>query len=199
MIRSTHPVIGIAESDTEHLGGEELWSCTSGFGTKTSSGVRGIATAGHCNNNSQTDDGDNLTFKAEHESTHGDFQWHTGPDAEGDDFYAGDLSVLETDRRDVSSIGSPVVGQALCRNGKTSYQDCQEVRKLNVCKGSICNLVQMGEHLSADGDSGGPVYWVYTAYGIHHGAMYDPWPFSREVFSRADRIDDALGINIATD
>lgn len=34
----------------------------------------------------------------------------------------------------------------------------------------------------------------------HRGKIYDPfWPFAREVFSRADRIDDALGIDIATD
>ena len=73
------------------------------------------------------------------------------------------------------------------------------MRKLNHCNGSNCNLVQMRSHLSASGDSGGPVYWGNTAYGLHQGKAYDPWPFSRGVFSRADRIDDALGISIATD
>lgn len=44
------------------------------------------------------------------------------------------------------------------------------------------------------------MYWGNTAYGLHQGWIYDPfWPFDREVFSRADRIDDALGIYIATD
>ena len=196
--RSITPVVGGNESSSEHLGGEALSTCTSGFGTKTSSGVRGIATAGHCPD-SQSDDGFALTFKDDYEGTHGDFQWHTGPKPERDDFYSGNSSSTEVNRRDVSSVGSPVVGQSLCRNGKTSHKDCQEVRKLNVCSGSVCNLVEMGAHLSAGGDSGGPVFWGNTAYGIHKGYVYDPfWPFDREVFSRADRIDNALGIFIAT-
>lgn len=196
--RSITPVVGGDESSSEHLGGEALSTCTSGFGTKTSSGVRGIATAGHCGN-SQSDDGFALTFKDDYEGTHGDFQWHTAPKPERDDFYSGNSSSTEVNRRDVSSVGSPVVGQSLCRNGKTSHKDCQEVRKLNVCSGSVCNLVEMGAHLSAGGDSGGPVFWGNTAYGIHKGYVYDPfWPFDREVFSRADRIDNALGIFIAT-
>ena len=68
-------------------------------------------------------------------------------------------------------------------------------------KDNFCNLVQMGARLSADGDSGGPVYWGSTAYGLHQGWMWDPvWPFTRDVFSRADRIDDALGyVYIATE
>lgn len=99
----------------------------------------------------------------------------------------------------MSSVGSPVVGQSLCRNGKVSYKDCQEVRRLDVCAGSRCHLVEMGAHLSADGDSGGPVYWGNTAYGIHQGWVWDPLPpFDGEVFSRADRIDDAIGTFIAT-
>lgn len=196
--RSASKVVGGTESNSEHLGGEALSTCTSGFGTETSSGVRGIATAGHCGN-SQSDDGFALTFKDDYEGTHGDFQWHTGPKPERDDSYSGNSSSTEVNLRDVSSVGSPVVGQSLCRNGKTSHKDCQEVRKLNVCSGSVCNLVEMGAHLSAGGDSGAPVFWGNTAYGIHRGWIYDPfWPFDREVFSRADRIDNAFGIFIAT-
>ena len=198
VVQSDHPVLGVAESSTEHLGGESLSSCTSGFGTKDSSGVRGISTAGHCGD-SQRDDGSSLTFQDDYEDTHGDFQWHTGSQIHTDDFWAGNNSSNEVDSRDVSSIGAPTVGQSLCRNGKTSYKDCQKVRKLNYCYGDYCNLVQMGSHLSAVGDSGGPVYWGNTAYGLHHVKVIDPWPFPREAFSRADRIDDALDISIATD
>ena len=199
LLRSDRQFISGSESNSEHLGGEALSTCTSGFGTVSSSGIRGISTAGHCQD-SQTDDGSDLTYQTEHIGAEGDFQWHTGSEQEDDEFYAGDDSSTETERRDVSSVGSPIVGQSLCRNGKTSYKNCQEVRKLDVCSGDVCHLVQMGEHLSADGDSGGPVYWVNTAYGIHKGYMYDPvWPFSREVFSRADRMGYALaGIVIAT-
>ena len=197
--RSAHEVIGVTDSSTEHLGGEALSTCTSGFGTITSSQARGISTAGHCPN-SLTDDGTSLTVHGEHEGSHGDFQWHQGPDYDdhSNEFYAGSDSSSEVNKREVTSVGSPIVGQRLCRNGKVSNMDCQEVRKLNVCNGNRCSLVQMGERLSASGDSGGPVYDGNTAYGLHQGGMTDPWPFWRDLFSRADRIDDALGIFIAT-
>ncbi|MFA5056209.1 MAG: hypothetical protein WC562_08620 [Dehalococcoidia bacterium] len=197
VVRSNVQVISGTASSTEHLGGEALSDCTSGFGTM-SYGVRGICTAGHCSN-SQTDDGQNLTFQAEYQGVYGDFQWHTGPQNETDDFYAGSSSTLETDRRDVSWSGSPTVGQTLCRNGKTTYQSCQQVRKLNVCNGDVCNLVQMGENHISGGDSGGPVYWGNTDYGLNRGWMADPfWPFLREVFSRTDKMWYALGIQVAT-
>lgn len=193
VVRANSRVTGGVEA---HLGGESLTTCTSGFGTLSALGVRGIATAGHCNN-SQSDDGISLTYQAGHVGTHGDFQWHTGPQSELDNFFSGSSSATEVHQRDVSSVGSPFIGQSLCRNGKESHKDCQEVRKRNVCDGSVCNLVQMGAHLSTDGDSGAPVFWNNTAYGIHKGWVYDPWPFDREVFSRADRIDNALIIEIA--
>ncbi|HET7846919.1 MAG TPA: hypothetical protein VFL72_05455 [Acidimicrobiia bacterium] len=195
VVQSIREVTGGLDSSTEHLGGEDVTGCTSGFGTKTSSGVRGISTAGHCNN-SQTDDGASLTIQSAHEGTHGDFQWHTGPQAEGDDFYSGSTSSTEVTRRDVSSIGAPTVGQSLCRNGVTSHKDCQNVRKVNVCNLGVCNLVQMDTDLSAGGDSGGPVYFGNTAYGLHQGWMLDLSP--RDLFSRADRMDNAMPTSVAT-
>ncbi len=140
-----------------------------------------------------------MTFKAEHKGIYGDFQWHTGTQNAPDDFYSGNDSSTEVNRRDLVFVASPTLGQTLCRNGGVSHKNCQDVRKLDVCVGDFCNLVQMEEHLSMGGDSGGPVFWNYTAYGIHKGWMYDPiWPFDREIFSRADLIDEALGISIAT-
>ncbi|MGH8937232.1 MAG: hypothetical protein ACRDXD_13395 [Acidimicrobiia bacterium] len=198
VVRSNSRVLGDKTSGTEHLGGEALSTCTSGFGTKTSSGVRGISTAGHCDD-SQSDDGSSLTFKAGHEGEHGDFQWHTGPQAEPDDFYSGNSSSTEVNRRDVSGVGSPVVGQSLCQNGKTTHKSCKEVRKLDVCYGNACSLVQFGNRTVQSGDSGGSVFYSNTAYGLIYGWHYDPfWPYDRDLFSRADRIDNALGIFIAT-
>lgn len=197
------PVLSLGGDDSAsyHYGGEVLSGCTSGFATRASSptsGTRGIATAGHCNN-SQSDDGYALTFKAEHQSTHGDFQWHTGPQAYSNKFYAGSAITTETNLTSVTATAAPVVGQSLCKNGATNHASCQGVRKLAVCKDSRCNLVQMGARLAAPGDSGGPIYLGTKAYGIHQGWMYDPvWPFDRDLFSRADRIDNALGIWIAT-
>lgn len=73
------------------------------------------------------------------------------------------------------------------------------MRKKSVCSSGICKLAQLGSRLAAPGDSGGPVYSDRTAFGIHHGWMYDPvWPFDRDLFSKAKQIDDALGVYIAT-
>lgn len=196
VIRSRRAVLGGSDSSSEHLGGEAFSTCTSGFGTINSNGTKGTSTAGHCGN-SQSDDGVSLTFKNDYEGTHGDFQWHTGTQPNPDDFYAGSTSSTEVNLRDVVSIGSPAEGQSLCMNGKTTNAHCQEVRQLGVCHNGSCNLVQMGERQADGGDSGGPYYWGNTAYGLHKGWHYDPFaPFDRDLFSRADRIDDALGISI---
>jgi streptogrisin C len=73
------------------------------------------------------------------------------------------------------------------------------VRKVGVCDGNVCNLVQMATHLTAGGDSGGPWFSGNTAYGVHRGFMWDPFaPFDRSVFSRLDRMFNALGILVAT-
>lgn len=159
--------------------------------------MRGIATAGHCGDD-QSYDGISLSFKAEHEGTYGDFQWPTGTGTHTGDFYAGNDSDNEANRRDLAFVAAQTVGQELCRNGSTSNKDCQEVRKLNVRRGIYCKLVEMQRRIAAGGDSGGPVFWNYTAYVLQHGWKYDPWPFDRDLFSRADLIDEALGISIAT-
>ena len=139
VVRSDHSVLSGKETGTEHLGGETISDCTSGFGTKNASGERGIATAGHCPN-SLTDDGLSLTLVEEHEGYFGDLQWHEGSGSHTDDFYSGHLTSHETHRRDVSSVQCPIVGQTLCRNGRISNRNCQEVRKLNICLGDVCNL-----------------------------------------------------------
>ena len=199
VVRSGYQLVwGYRNTGREHLGGGHLNGCTSGFGTEDSAGLRGVSTAGHCNN-SQGDDGAPLSFQDEHQGIHGDFQWHTGPGTHGNEFYAGSGSLTEVNRREVHSVGSPIVGQVLCRNGVVTHRTCQQVRKLHFCMEDLCNLVQMRSDLTEEGDSGGPVYWGNTAYGLLAGAVVDPWPFTREVFSRADRIDDALGVHIATD
>ena len=192
--------LGAADS---HYGGELLsgGSCTSGFTVRTTgatSGSRGIATAGHCPN-SLSDDGAALTFKGDYQGTYGDFQWHTGPQAIADDFYAGSTSTTETDLRDVSSmVNVPSVGQSLCTTGATNHKTCQQVRNTSVCNGSKCSLVEMGSRDRAPGDSGGPVYWGNAAYGFHEGYVWDPFqPFDRDVYSRADLIDNALGVYVA--
>lgn len=183
------------DSGSEHMGGETLGSCSSGFNVKVN-GVRGITTAAHCPDN-LSDDGDTLTFQDKHHGVYGDVQWHTGPDTMGHSFYAGSTSVHETNRRDVTGVGTAQVGDRLCRNGQISYQDCQEVRRINICAVWVCRLVSMQNYYAADGDSGSPVYFNHDAYGVHRGKTW--WGSWREIFSQAIYFDDAIsGMSIAT-
>lgn len=207
LVRFEGQELVIMESNNEHLGGEGVKiqgdnriQCTLSFGVKDSSGNRGILTAGHCLND-LIDDGHALVFEWQHVGQHGDFQWHTGPQSFSDDFYAGSSSQSEIYERDVLAIGSPRVGQYLCRNGALSYRDCQDVLDIGIRHGNVRNLVAMESHLSQNGDSGAPVYSGYTAYGVHRGAgvYLGAW---RELFSRADLVDEALafdGVYIVTD
>lgn len=112
----------------------------------------------------KSDDGDALIFKKQHRGSYGDFQRHRGHQTESDNFYAGDSNTTEANLRDVSAVGTPTVGQSLCKNGATNHASCQEVRSLNECNGDACSLVEMGARLAAGGDSGGPIYWNNTAY-----------------------------------
>ena len=186
--------LGGLDSGSEHMGGETLGSCTSGFNVKVN-GVRGIATAAHCPDN-LSDDGDALTFQDKHHGRFGDVQWHTGPDTMGHSFYAGSISVHETNQRHVTSVGTARIGDTLCRNGRISYQDCQEVRRINVCAVWVCRLVSMEHYYAADGDSGSPVFQGTEAFGVHRGKT---WNFGwREIFSQAIYFDDAIsGMSVA--
>lgn len=101
-------------------------------------------------------------------------------------------------RRDVSGWAFAVVGQVVCKNGKAAFRDCDTVMKRNVCAGFIyCRLVQTENQYTALGDSGGPWYYGYTAYGITMGYHWDPvWPFARSLFSEAGLMDNAPGVHI---
>lgn len=102
--------------------------------------------------------------------------------------------------RDVSSVGSRSVNSYVCRNGKTSFRDCQQVYKKYVCRSIYCNLVALDANLSNFGDSGGPLYWGNTAYGIQHGVLTINGT-ARELSSEALLIDEAIpgtGPHIAT-
>ncbi len=108
-------------------------------------------------------------------------------------------TTTEVNLRDVSNYSSPTLGQTLCLNGKTTHSHCAQVRKVSVCSNGACNLVQMSIRVSEDGDSGGPWYSGNVAYGIHKGWQCDPsWPFDRSIFTRVTRLDEGLGVVVAT-
>jgi hypothetical protein len=79
--------------------------CTSGFAVENSdTGTTGISTAGHCGpgvDRIREQDGDTYSTNgiSEHMGEWGDFEWHTTPHVEPDDFYIDDST-----RRDVQGV-----------------------------------------------------------------------------------------------
>jgi hypothetical protein len=144
--------------------------CTSGFTVIKNGTQRGITTAGHCGDTASMS-GVTLTFQDDYIGTWGDFQWHTAATHQ-DDFYAGSATQTQYDLRDVTGVGSPYVDQQLCKNGVATHRTCDFVFQLNACDDGACHLVAMDHRLAAPGDSGGPVYWGNTAYGLHQGHEY---------------------------
>ena len=157
------------DSGSKHMGGEILKhrydgiQCTSGFGVIDSSGTRGVATAGHCEDEDGDedlyDDGDELDHENEHIGEYGDFQWHTGPDVEGNDFYSGSTTEVEVTERPIEREETPVREQWLCRNGAKSHKDCQKVHKISVCAGDACRLAQFERDRSVGGTAAVPSSW----------------------------------------
>ncbi|MBW3606415.1 MAG: S1 family peptidase [Actinobacteria bacterium] len=56
-------------------------------------------------------------------------------------------------------------------------------------------LAAMHNDNAEKGDSGGPWFWGNSAIGIHQGAK-TIWSKSRDVFSQARYLDDALGVTV---
>jgi hypothetical protein len=174
--------------------------CTGGFNVQKDS-TRGLTTAGHCDPFFTFENLDGaieytITNRGSHEGEWGDFRWFTVSGSETDDFYWtwGD------NRRDVTGVRHSVLGEELCRFGRTTGRWCGD----HVYKKGVSNsfggetyerLTAMHRVHGEPGDSGGPWYWGTTAIGIHHGYKWIPL-FTRDLFSEAGRIDEALGVSI---
>lgn len=196
---STAVVLGGDDSWTYHYGGEALSSCTSGFGTRdfsSTSGTRGISTAGHCGN-TLTDDGRTLNYQSGYDGNWGDYQWHTGVGSESDDFYSGNSSTLEVNRRDVSSVAWASPGDWVCTNGKTTHKECDTVRNSGVCHAENCNMFGMTNREQSGGDSGGPVFYNYGARGLHEG-WYNSGGAQRDTKSQANYMPSGIFAWVAT-
>lgn len=198
---------GLSQDESRYGGGRlevtgsETLACTAGFNVVNSAGVTGISTAGHCSNlltheNTSGSTEYATTYKSGHHGTYGDFQWSITGDTEPDDFYYSWSST-----RDVAAVASPLVNQNLCRFGHITGAQCAEVETNSVCSttsaGTACNLTRMKKDTAQPGDSGGPWYYGNTAYGIHKGDVAVIGG-TRDVFSKATLIDEALGVVIRT-
>ena len=102
--------------------------------------------------------------------------------------------------QDVSGIGNPFPKDRFSVGTVgVTHQKCDDVRRLSVCSGIYCKLVEMDTRTAEAGDSGAPYFSGGTAYGIHRGYDWHPFPWNpRDLFSRASYMDEAIGVSVAT-
>lgn len=159
-------------------GGDAMTTCTAGFAVvKTSTGNRGISTAGHCPN-TQSYKGSVLNFKTERYGGANDIQWHDSGQltwnntvsdgvADGTPYFR-----YITAREATSSISR---GNFYCKTGKETGYDCGTVGAVNYCPsygGLSCDFFLLGNgaaNMATPGDSGGPVYTGGKAVGTISG------------------------------
>lgn len=184
-------------------------SCTSGFSVeRISDGLNGIATAAHCTGintfDAEPPEGDfSLFHRDEHCGEHGDVEWKTSDHFELAEYWAG-----PGDLRNVNSIEvSYSVNNTYCVHSRvTSTRSCDQVYSTSVTqKGSLgaCDgvkakrLIAMDNDNTVPGDSGGPWSFGTEAAGIHKGNKWI-WFGTRNTFTKASRLDEALGVRIRT-
>ena len=190
----------------EHSSSTQL-ACTGGFNVRNSAGTTGVATAGHCSNsltheNRPGQAEGTMTYRAEHMGAYGDYQWHTTTDTEPDDFY---FSKVETSARDVQNMSNPLDNQTICKFGWVTGSTCDTVADLSDCitypgYPQMCRLVRTDHRHAIPGDSGGPWFSAYTAYGLTSGYLTCNIITGDQcdLFSRATYISNALNVSVRT-
>lgn len=180
-------------------GGRQLSSgagqfCTTGFAVKHSvSGALGVLTAGHCFNDATYTNypvppailptvivPTELVMEAWGGAT--DFQWHTFPP--GKPVTSAYCTSFNSCSNVVIYSGSPSVGALACHMGRTTGRSCGTVTSVTyVFPGACPNAdqatfpsgtwvsIEGSELACAGGDSGGPVFNGYTAYGLAKAAL----------------------------
>ncbi|PVE21925.1 hypothetical protein DC522_23975 [Microvirga sp. KLBC 81] len=170
--------------DGHTRGGADLSSCTSGFVVRhPSTGTRGYITAGHCPDNQTYFEFGGFSYSTsfvdEIRDADQDVQWHTTLHIEEPRFYASStLSHRPLYSQRTRAFQS--VGGYVCHRGKTTGYSCGTIQSktfapayTDACPGTTCLPVWIrvsGASLRCfPGDSGGPWFIAYTAYGIYKG------------------------------
>ncbi|MCW2792641.1 MAG: putative serine protease [Nocardioides sp.] len=180
------------------LGGGRVMSngCTGGFVVvKTTTGNRGLSSAAHCSN-SASYDSKALTHMNEWQSGRFDLAWWDNDTITWENKIkdgVGDGRVINAVMPD-SSID---IGDPICKYGDTTGYDCGEVTDVIICPNWVTNCASTFiEYDSTDspkhdmaqgGDSGGPVFFGNTAWGIIIGQEIGG---THGVFMQADYFTD---------
>ncbi|MBB5734419.1 hypothetical protein FHT09_000118 [Xanthomonas arboricola] len=199
------------------LQGSNGRQCTSGFMVReTATKTLGVLTAGHCPDTmiyyNWVPAGQAgqvvaiLDFKKELYDGGHDLQWHSFPSIG----YTASSSitgsnVYSTGINAIQSSGAATVGQRLCHRGVNTGFSCGVVSATSFgfppksCNDQDCDssayMAMVGDELACfGGDSGGPVWSGFTAYGIVKSAAFsgaNPGQCGLLVYMRIGKILDA--------
>jgi hypothetical protein len=147
--------------------------CSIGYSVQSQFGTKGILSAGHCNN-ALAYQNVSLIYVNENWSGSNDEQWFRSLSfnylprvQKGGTSYL----VQSTTNRTNQVVGAPV-----CKMGKTTGYVCGTIVNKSIAPGYIPNaqptFIQAtanGTDMSSGGDSGGPVFWSSSAYGLVSG------------------------------
>jgi hypothetical protein len=180
-------------------------SGTSGFAVhKNGTTTDGIVTAGHLSN-SLSYNGQALSYQSGIYSGSVDAQWMTTPNLTDDNLiYFGGGTEYITARK---SYSQQVVGGSVCKYGQTGGYDCGTIESKTWAPSYIPNVMPLyvlvidcGNDMSDPGDSGGPVFWASTAYGIVEGSVWGGigcWE-DKLVYNSVTHFQDGLGVTVKT-
>jgi len=180
-------------------GGLPLSTCTSGFSVKEGI-TKGITTAGHCSN-TQSYNGNSLTFESEKETGSYDIQWHTAPGYTVTNKIRTSSGGSTRDITATKSRSSQAIGNYVCKYGKTSHYTCGYISSKNFMYQGQATYIRADntagyDDLSSGGDSGGPWFLSNTAYGTHVGSPGDD-P-NDAVYMAVNYVESGLGVSVMT-
>ncbi len=152
-------------------GGDAIYSgggrCSLGFNVRSSSGVDYFLTAGHCTNGTSTWTNGSTTLGTT-----------AGSSFPNNDYgivrYTSSISRPgQVGNQDITRAANPSVGQTVYRRGSTTGTHSGRVTGLNATVnyggGDIVYGMIQTNVCAEPGDSGGPLYYGTTAYGLTSG------------------------------
>jgi streptogrisin C len=177
-------VLDSPAGDDATYGGKRIGSCTTAFTVGGYyGGPTGVLTAAHCTDTYPTSiyyENSSWSFltswvTAAHDASR-DVVWHTVADPEYPEFWSG------SEMRPVFgsvSRASQTLGTYTCTYGRISQARCGYLASKTyvptypgACPGGPCaaTWMQISDCFGNNGDSGGPVYVGYDAYGVYKGS-----------------------------
>lgn len=175
-------------------GGGAMTTCTGGFTVKVVGGTNeGISTAGHCGN-TQSYQGIPLSLLGEASSGNADLQWMDSASFNwSPDVWLGSSPNWPVQhRKNWDNVG---INDSVCRYGKYTGGCGIILDKWytpGYISGATASYGLMSGTTAIDGDSGGPVYYGNTAWGIHSGHTGS----GRNIFTPHDRLETRMGVKV---